>query len=355
MTLARRALATGASIALLPWPGALLCFGQEPAAQEAAVYRSAAELSFKKGDNVLAEKEARACLALAPNDERCSALLTLTRSQETSRAPAPAVSPAGKDAGKRAAAHWRAGVRHYEHKLYDSAKEEWAKCRKLDPSNADCERALQRMEEGLGDPPPAVWTLTGRPAPKRSALPVPSSEENKRAAVQHWNSGLIFFQQGQYEKSRDEWMLCKELDPWNSDCASGLQRIDAQFGGAPPAAPARQPAASGSGMRSGTSQSMSYHIGFASDSEALVGAGDQAVQQIADTLTYYPQVNLNLIGRADMKEADAEGLAHKRAAQVSSLLVNRYNIDSRRIQIQARVLPSSKPEVEVFIVSGSHP
>ncbi|MBI4387131.1 MAG: hypothetical protein HY551_07095 [Elusimicrobia bacterium] len=61
--------------------------------------------------------------------------------------------------------------------------------------------------------------------------PMGVTEENRRSAIQHWNLGIISFQKGDYDKARDEWILCKKLDPSNSDCLAGLQRIEAQLGG----------------------------------------------------------------------------------------------------------------------------
>jgi tetratricopeptide (TPR) repeat protein len=57
-------------------------------------------------------------------------------------------------------------------------------------------------------------------------------EENKRQAVRHWQLGLVAFQKLDYQKARDEWTLCKNFDPTNSDCQAGIQRVDqAQEGG----------------------------------------------------------------------------------------------------------------------------
>ncbi len=57
------------------------------------------------------------------------------------------------------------------------------------------------------------------------------TEQGKRSAVTHWNNGMIYFSKGDYEKARDEWTLCRQLDPTNVDCDTGLKRIDQQYGG----------------------------------------------------------------------------------------------------------------------------
>ncbi|MFA5162146.1 MAG: hypothetical protein WC421_07855 [Elusimicrobiales bacterium] len=57
------------------------------------------------------------------------------------------------------------------------------------------------------------------------------SEENRRASSQHFQNGLKFFQDGDYEKARNEWTLAKQLDPGSSDADAGLKRVDQMYGG----------------------------------------------------------------------------------------------------------------------------
>ena len=40
---------------------------------------------------------------------------------------------------------------------------------------------------------------------------------------------MIHYQKGEYERARESWTQCKNLDPTNSDCVAGLQRIENQF------------------------------------------------------------------------------------------------------------------------------
>ncbi len=58
-----------------------------------------------------------------------------------------------------------------------------------------------------------------------------AQEENRRNAQQHYLNGVVSFQQKQYDKAKYEWTLCKDLDPSNLDCDSGLRRIDAMLTG----------------------------------------------------------------------------------------------------------------------------
>ncbi len=57
------------------------------------------------------------------------------------------------------------------------------------------------------------------------------SEDNKRMSQQHYLSGMIFYQKGDYAKAKDEWTLAKQLDPGNSDALAGLERIEKLYGG----------------------------------------------------------------------------------------------------------------------------
>jgi tetratricopeptide (TPR) repeat protein len=59
----------------------------------------------------------------------------------------------------------------------------------------------------------------------------PPTEDAKRQSQQHYLSGVIFFQKGDYDKARDEWNLAKQLDPGNSDAQAGLERIDKLYSG----------------------------------------------------------------------------------------------------------------------------
>ncbi len=76
----------------------------------------------------------------------------------------------------------------------------------------------------------AVPVLSGPPA---FARPVSesSSFDARRQSQQHYLSGVIYFQQGDYVKARDEWVLAKQDDPSNQDASAGLERVDAVYAG----------------------------------------------------------------------------------------------------------------------------
>lgn len=69
-------------------------------------------------------------------------------------------------------------------------------------------------------------------APGQAAPPTPSAESNRQASQQAYLAGMIYFQKGDYEKARDEWLRAKQLDPSNADAVTGLQKIEQLYGGA---------------------------------------------------------------------------------------------------------------------------
>jgi len=99
----------------------------------------------------------------------------------------------------------------------------------------------QAVLEAALDMPRETFTVTSqipvsKPAIQQAAVAPgvavkEANEEDKRSAIKHWNNGIIYFQQADYDKARDEWLLCAALDPRNEDCVTGLQRIDNTFGG----------------------------------------------------------------------------------------------------------------------------
>jgi len=102
------------------------------------------------------------------------------------------------------------------------AKEE-AKRRAEEETRRRAEEEVRRKEE-------EARRLDATP-PEEPAESQPTTEESKRLATKHWNSGIIYYQKGDYEKARDEWVLCLKYDPGYTDCKSGLQKLDNTFGG----------------------------------------------------------------------------------------------------------------------------
>lgn len=64
-------------------------------------------------------------------------------------------------------------------------------------------------------------------APVRAVLP---TQEARQASQQHYLNGVIYFQQKNFEKAREEFTLALQLDPTNLDAATFLKRIQQQLG-----------------------------------------------------------------------------------------------------------------------------
>lgn len=111
-----------------------------------------------------------------------------------------------------------------------------------------------------------------------------------------------------------------------------------------PEAP-KPPAGSGSGA-------VTYKIPFAKGTQQMATEGDRAIGQVVEVLQYYPRENVNVVGYASESEPDAAALAKKRANTVSSLLVNRYSVDAKRIQQETRVVAEELHEVQIFTVTA---
>ncbi|MDE2040183.1 MAG: tetratricopeptide repeat protein [Elusimicrobia bacterium] len=56
--------------------------------------------------------------------------------------------------------------------------------------------------------------------------PPETSEEARKSSQQHYLSGVIYFQEGNYQKAKEEWTLALQLDPANPDAKAGLDRIE---------------------------------------------------------------------------------------------------------------------------------
>ena len=106
-------------------------------------------------------------------------------------------------------------------------QEEERRAQEEEQRRRDEEEAKKKAEEEkarklVAEPP----DMGGEPA-----AATPTNEENRRRALKHWNNGIQAFQKSDYAKARDEWLLCKQFDATNTDCASGLQRIVSTYGG----------------------------------------------------------------------------------------------------------------------------
>ncbi|MBI5209701.1 MAG: tetratricopeptide repeat protein [Elusimicrobia bacterium] len=180
----------------------------------------------------------------------------------------PSTQPSRADQARQLAAaqsqrasqvHYLSGVVYFQKGEYERARDEWSLSLGLDPSNTDARAGLEKLEKLFGKRPdrPAsrrdllkpLWpsrpgddSPEGRDAPLAGSArdarspesplppagidPTAVSEDARRSSQQHYLSGVIYFQKGDYKKARDEWTLSTALDPNNPDSRNGLKRLD---------------------------------------------------------------------------------------------------------------------------------
>lgn len=189
------------------------------------------------GEEGKAKEAWEACLRLDPENADCRAGLKLIATQPdlTAKAPAAPEPERAEDEVPKPAAtaplppsldavkHWNAGIIYFQKGDYPKALAEWRLCAAKDAMNKDCRTGIDRVEGRLALPKQPV------------AAPKGESEDPKeaktRAAFKHWNAGILHYQKGELEKARKEWTLCRDQDPTNMDCHTGLLRIARQYGG----------------------------------------------------------------------------------------------------------------------------
>jgi outer membrane protein OmpA-like peptidoglycan-associated protein len=119
------------------------------------------------------------------------------------------------------------------------------------------------------------------------------------------------------------------------------------------AAPAASPAAEKAGAapaKPSKPASGSYELGFNKGTHQLTREGEKRLAQIADTVSYYPMESLSIQGSALPAEPNAATLAERRAKMVAGLLINKYQIDPKKIQVSSSVSEKSAGRVLVSFV-----
>jgi tetratricopeptide (TPR) repeat protein len=77
---------------------------------------------------------------------------------------------------------------------------------------------------------PLLKKIGAAPSKKESVTePGPRAAEDK-GSQEHYLQGLIYYEKGDYEKARREWVEAVRLDPHNDDARLGLQRIEKLYG-----------------------------------------------------------------------------------------------------------------------------
>jgi tetratricopeptide (TPR) repeat protein len=150
-----------------------------------------------------------------------------------------------------AIAEWKAAEEYgYDHGAADQLvarakeqerREEASKRRAAEAAKEKEEEAAKRKEEEetaaaakkKADDEAKAKAAADAQAQGAPVAPTPGviSETAKQQSQQAYLSGMVQFQQGNYEKARDMFLQAKQLDPGNPDAAAGLDRIEKLYGG----------------------------------------------------------------------------------------------------------------------------
>lgn len=142
----------------------------------------------------------------------------IARAREQQRREEAAKAEAARVAAKRA--------EEAKRQAEEQARAEAEAAKKAEEEKKAQEAAQQAAQQtGGGTGPGGGGPTAGAPKPAMT------SEEAKKSSQQHYLSGVIFFQKGDYEKAKDEWSLSLQLDPSNSDAKAGLDRIEKMYNG----------------------------------------------------------------------------------------------------------------------------
>jgi outer membrane protein OmpA-like peptidoglycan-associated protein len=96
----------------------------------------------------------------------------------------------------------------------------------------------------------------------------------------------------------------------------------------------------------------SYELGFNKGTHQLTPEGEKLLAKVAQTVSYYPLENLKLIGCAEPSEPDSLSLAERRAQMVAGLLINKYQVEPKKIQVNSKVAQDQGHKVEVYFVGN---
>ncbi|MBI5242599.1 MAG: hypothetical protein HY922_02810 [Elusimicrobia bacterium] len=97
---------------------------------------------------------------------------------------------------------------------------------------------------------------------------------------------------------------------------------------------------------------VNFQVAFVRNSVNMAQDSEPVLGHVADTMELYPLDKINLVGYAFSGEADAAGLAQKRADFVKRRLVEQYRMKAEMIQTQTQVTDNESFRVEVYIVRG---
>jgi len=118
--------------------------------------------------------------------------------------------------------------------------------------------------------------------------------------------------------------------------ASEPQAADAAAPAQAPAAPAKAPAKPGH-----------YELSFTKNTHQMTAAAEKALAKAAADISSYPLETLRIVGHASADETDSAALAERRAKMVTGLLINRYQVDPKKIQMTSSAGEGATVELDL--------
>jgi outer membrane protein OmpA-like peptidoglycan-associated protein len=78
-----------------------------------------------------------------------------------------------------------------------------------------------------------------------------------------------------------------------------------------------------------------YELAFAKNTHQMTAASEKALAKAANDISSYPLETLQVVGHATTDETDSTALADRRAKMVAGLLINRYQVEPKKIQVSS--------------------
>lgn len=94
-----------------------------------------------------------------------------------------------------------------------------------------------------------------------------------------------------------------------------------------------------------------FELSFNKDTHQMNEAANKTLGKAAAAIAVYPLEDLRVVGHAAAEEKDAAALAERRAQMVASLLINRYQVEPKRIRVSSSVSDAG-PKVDLEFAGG---
>ncbi len=91
---------------------------------------------------------------------------------------------------------------------------------------------------------------------------------------------------------------------------------------------------------------------FRQGTHQLTPAGENSLARIARWMAASPAQSVTVTGYAQSSENDAAGLAERRAQMVAGLLINKYQIDPKKLTVRSQIDDTASYKVEVALDKG---